>query len=145
MAIILAHESERYLFGNCIFGTGSPPSSFYLRLFSNNLYPAKSNVFADFTQATTPDTDEYTLSDSLFTVYPASAGINTYAEYGSTVTFGFTGYGGSNDYIYGYYIYWDNGGTNRVLVSERFASPALVGVALAIAIKPKIDFGELIV
>ena len=114
-------------------GAGPVGGERVLRLFSNNLVPAKSTVLSDITETTLTGYTAVTLAGANWTVYTSTAGTNS-AVY-SEQTF----YFGTTATIYGYYVTTTEM-TPSLLWVERFSTApfTLPAGGGEIAITPRI-------
>ena len=112
-------------------GAGPVGGERVLRLFSNNLVPAKSTVLSDITETTLTGYTAVTLAGANWTVYTSTAGTNS-AVY-SEQTFSFS----TSVTIYGYYV---TDLSSNLLWVERFSTApfTLPAGGGEIAITPRI-------
>jgi len=133
-------EGENHFILDTLFGALAVGNT-TLRLYTNDITPGNADVYATYTEANTGwGYSSKTLTRGSWTITQGSGSTKTYCTHLER-TFTFATYSGSNDYIYGYYITF-NDGANRLLLAERFASRQLVSSGLTIKITPKIQLSD---
>jgi len=111
MPIVFANAGEVIALRNIVNNTA--PQSLVLKLYTNNKTPAKTDVAADYTEASGYGYSAVTLTPANFTF---TAGDPSSASY-PQITFTFTGAAG---YIYGYFVIQSSSGS--LLFANRFTN-----------------------
>lgn len=141
MALQIVFEGENHFILDILFG-GLSVRNTTLRLYTNDITPSNSDTNASYTEATYTGYSAKTLARGSWTITQGSGATKTYATYAEQ-DFTFVGYTGSGEYVYGYYITFDDGGTQRVLGAERFPERQLVSADLTKSVTPKIELSDL--
>lgn len=142
MSLQIVFEGENHFILDTLFGALSV-RNLTLRLFTNDITPGNADTEASYTEADTGWTyAAKTLTRGSWSITGGSGSTKSYCSYAEQ-SFTFAGYTGSDDYVYGYYITFDDGGTERLLGAERLPSRQLISAALTLSITPKIELSDL--
>lgn len=142
MALQVSYEGEGHFILDVLFGALAV-NNLTLRLYTNDVTPGNSHTNASFTEA---DTDwgyaAAALSRGSWTINAGSGATKTNCTYAEQ-TFTFATYSGTADYVYGYYLTFADGATQRLFGAEKFESRILLATDLTLKITPKIELSDL--
>lgn len=142
MALQIVFEGENHFILDILFGALAVRNT-TLRLYTNDITPGNSDTDASFTEAESGwGYSAKTLTRGSWTITQGSGSTKTYATYAEQ-DFTFATHDGGTDYVYGYYITFDDGGTQRVLGAERFPERQLISTSLTKSVTPKIELSDL--
>jgi len=109
MAIVFTNSGEAIALRNIVNQTA--PQNLVLKLYANNISPAKTDVTADYTECSGYGYSAVTLTPGNFTFTPGDPSTAAYPQ----ITFTFTGAIGL---IYGYYVV--QASSNSLIFANRF-------------------------
>jgi hypothetical protein len=111
MAIVFTNSGELIALKNIL--NQEAPETLELRLYTNNKVPAKTDVTADYTEASGFGYAAVTLTPGDFVYTPGDPSTAAFPQ----ITFAFTGAAGS---IHGYYVVQETSG--ELMFANRFAN-----------------------
>src|SRR3954452_13548875 len=116
--MLLAPNDGEVLLLNILLGKATAPTSYYYRLYKNDVIPAEGSHRIDFAESSAPGYAAQSINPADWTVATDANGATTATA--STRTFPFTG----GETLYGY-IVTGSDGTN-LYWAERFGSPITI-------------------
>src|SRR3954453_17458280 len=116
--MLLAPNDGEVLLLNIMLGKTPAPTSYYYRLFKNDVTPAEGSHRIDFAESSAPGYAAQAINPADWTVSTDANGVTTATA--STRTFTFTG----GETVYGYLVTGSDG--TNLFWAERFASPITI-------------------
>lgn len=123
MALVIANQAESIFLANALKQQAG--ENIDIRLYSNNITPAATNVEGDFVEVSGGGYSAQSITTSTWTI----TGTNpTTGSYGATISFAFTGAPTTNSgYVYGYYATARSGANSgKLLWSDRFTNAPII-------------------
>ena len=139
MSAVFPQEGQVASINRLLGVSGALSQTWSLRLYSNDRTPAKTDVYANYTQVTGGGYGAHDIVMADFTVTPGNP---SQALYDDFVNFSFSGATDSPGTIYGYYIV---DATNNILIcAERFTvAPFTPSAGSLVRVRPIVKLGSI--